>query len=232
MTTEPLVSGGPMLLPFRPIRDADLGYAATVLVAFVERYNRNPEGPETLNDWWALPIPLHQRMGVLCGAAAAYPACEHKVRRALQDVAVLVAEAVLPAWSVACPGNSMLHIAVDAARAYLEVPTRDGRAKVRRLARNVKHAVSRINGGVTPHLSVVESNLLTVYNALCAITPADDDDEFSWTQREVMMLLHCAKDAKVDLTTATARLDALVAELSPAPQPHAPAGEEAPHHDE
>ena len=54
---------------------------------------------------------------------------------------------------------------------------------------------------------------LTIYNALFIASPADDDDLWT-THREVIRLLIGAKDAGVDLTTATARLDALVAELS------------------
>lgn len=225
MTTDPLMSGGPMMLPFRPIRDADLSYAATVLVAFVERYDRNPEGLETLNDWWALPLPLHQRMGVLGGVAAAYPEHAPKVLRALQESALLAAEAALPVWNAACSNDFTLSTAVDAAYAYLEAPSRDGRAKVRRLSRLVLEVVEPTEG-------VAEDAGLTVYHALMTASPADD--EALWMTVRSMTVAHeCAKDAGADLTTASARLDTLVSELSPTP-PSAEglAGEEAPHHDD
>lgn len=205
MTTEPLVSGGPMLLPFRPIRDADLGYATNVLLAFVERYNRNPGGRETLADWWGLPLPLHQRLGVLGGAAAACPKHAPKVLRALQDAALLAAESALPVWNAAYPDDLTLTIALDAARAYLEAPTRDGRAKVRRLSRLVLE-VAEPTGGAANDAG------LTVYHALMAASPADG--EALWITMRSMTVAHeCAKDAGVDLTTATARLDALAADL-------------------
>jgi hypothetical protein len=196
-----------MMLPFRPIRDADLAYAATVLVAFVEHYNRNPEGPETLNDWWALPLPLHQRFGMLSGVAKAYPEHAPKVLRALQDYAVLAAESALPMWSAAYPDDLTLHIGLDAARAHLEAPTRDGRAKVRRLSRAVLDVIKHTD-------DAIEDAGLATYHALMAASPADD--EALWMTVRSMTVAHeCAKSAGADLTTATARLDALVAELSP-----------------
>lgn len=81
-----------MILPFRQVRDADRGYATTVLVSFVAHYGRNPDGRETLSDWWSLPLPIHQRLGVLGGVAATYPEHAPKVLRALQDAAGMLVE--------------------------------------------------------------------------------------------------------------------------------------------
>lgn len=196
-----------MILPYHQVRDADRGYATTVLVSFVAHYGRNPDGRETLSDWWSLPLPIHQRLGVLGGVAATYPEHTPKVLRALQDAAMLAAESALPAWTAAYPNDLTLTIAIDAARAYLEAPTRPGRANVRRHGRAVRIAA------LTPATNAMQSNLLTVYNALLVVSPTDDD-ELEFTRREVTLLLHCARDAGLDLTTAAARLDALVAELS------------------
>ena len=80
-----------MILPYRQVRDADRGYAINVLLAFVAHYNRNPDDTATLSDWWALPLPIHQRLGVLGGVAAAYPEHAPKVLRALQDAAGMLA---------------------------------------------------------------------------------------------------------------------------------------------
>ena len=81
-----------MILPFRQVRDADPGYALNVLLAFVEHFDRNPDDTATLSDWWGLPLPIHQRLGVLGGVAAAYPEHAPKVLRALQDAAGMLVE--------------------------------------------------------------------------------------------------------------------------------------------
>ena len=129
-----------MILPFRQVRDADRGCATIVLVSFVAHYNRNPDGRETLSDWWSLPLPIHQRLGVLGGVAATYPEHAPQVLRALQDAVGMLAE---------------------------------------------KGLGERIE----------QNDLWTTH---CDLTRA----------------LIGAKDAGVDLTTATARFDALVAELN------------------
>ena len=129
-----------MILPFRQVRDADPGYAINVLLAFVEHYNRNPDGRETLTDWWSLPLPIHQRLGVLGGVAAAYPEHAPQVLRVLQDAVGMLVE--------------------------------------KGLGERIKQ------------------------------------DDLWTTQCDLIRALIGAKDAGVDLTTATARLDALVAELS------------------
>lgn len=207
MTSDPLAQGKPMPLPFRPIRDADPVYAVTVFGAFVEQYNRNPDGQEMLNDWWALPLPLHQRFGMLSGVAEAYPEHAPQVLRAFQDYAVLAAESALPVWSAVYPDDLTLSIGLDAARAHLEAPTRDVRAKVRRLSRAVL-------GVIKPTDSAAGDAGLATYHALMAASPADG--EALWmTVRSMTMAHECAKDAGADLTTAAARLDTLVAELSP-----------------
>ena len=195
----------PTILPFRQVRDADPGYATNVLLAYVERHNRNPDDTATLADWWGLPLPLHQRLGVLGGAAATYPECGPKVRRGLQDAALLAAESALPVWNAADPDDLTLTIALDAARAHLEAPTRDGRAKVRRLARAVRDVLASTDGEA-------HNAALTVYNALFIASPADDDDLWT-THQGVIRLLIGAKDTGVDLTTCAARLDALVTDL-------------------
>jgi hypothetical protein len=195
-----------MILPFRQVRDADRGYALNLLVAFVERHNRNPDDTATLADWWSLPLPIHQRLGVLGGVAATYPEYAPKVRRGLQDAALLAAESALPVWSAIHPDDLTLTIALDAARAHFESPTRDGRAKVRRLARAVRDVLASADGKA-------HNAALTIYNALFIASPADDDDLWT-THREVIRLLIGAKDAGVDMATATARLDALVSELN------------------
>lgn len=195
-----------MTLPFRPIRDADPVYALNILLAFVEHFDRNPDDTATLADWWGLPLPLHQRLSVLGGVAATYPEHAPKVLRALQDAAVLAADSALPVWLAACPDDLTLNIAVDAAYAYLDAPTRDGRAKVRRLARAVRDVLASADGAS-------RDAALTIYNALFIASPADDDDLWT-THREVIRLLIGAKDTGVDLATAAARLDALVADLN------------------
>ena len=81
-----------MILPFRQVRDADRGYAVNVLLAFVEHYNRNPDDTATLADWWSLPLPLHQRLGVLGGVAVTYPEHASKVLCAFQDAIQLVTD--------------------------------------------------------------------------------------------------------------------------------------------
>ena len=131
-----------MILPYRQVRDADRGYAINVLLAFVAHYNRNPDDTATLADWWALPLPIHQRLGVLGGVAATYPEHAPKVLRALQDCVGMLAE---------------------------------------------KGLGERIE----------QNDLWT-------------------TQCDLIRVLIGAKDAGVDLTTATVRLDALVADLDAA----------------
>lgn len=206
MTTEQAESRS-LTLPFREIRDADRNYAATILVTFVDCYGRNPDGPERLRDWWALPLPLHQRLGVLSALAAVYPAHATRVVRAVQESALLASEAALPVWSTAYPDDLTLHIALDAARAHIETPTRDNRAKVRRLSRAVLAKTEGLTDGP------VSDAGLSAYHALMAASPADNTP-LLMISRSMVVAQQCAKDAGADLSAAMAHVDALIATLS------------------